>query len=244
MRLSRSGRAHADFPGRPWRAQPGRAGQPGSVHVHRRAARARRCGRTRTGSGNGSRSADQCHAGHHRPTESISTSGRGSRRSQRFLAAGGNLLWLADPGRLHGLEPIAAQLGLRFVPGTLIDPVGQAHCRQRALRDCDAGQLPLSTRRWRISTSRRCFPLAARPRDTTRRNRWAATDLIELDGEGWAETGPIEDKVSFDEGRGPAWSVRARHRLYPHAGRARAARGGGRRWRLPVEQPTSATAAT
>ena len=33
---------------------------------------------------------------------------------QRFLAAGGNLLWLADPGPLHGLEPVAAELGLQI----------------------------------------------------------------------------------------------------------------------------------
>jgi hypothetical protein len=38
-----------------------------------------------------------------------------------FLREGGNLLWLTDPGGLGGLDPIAAELGLRTLPGTLVD---------------------------------------------------------------------------------------------------------------------------
>jgi hypothetical protein len=39
-----------------------------------------------------------------------------------YVKRGGNLLWLGDPGPLYGLEPLAADLGLRFGPGTVIDP--------------------------------------------------------------------------------------------------------------------------
>ena len=39
-----------------------------------------------------------------------------------FVAAGGHLLWLADPGPLYGLEPLAQQLSLRFRSGIIIDP--------------------------------------------------------------------------------------------------------------------------
>ncbi|MEX0951161.1 MAG: GldG family protein [Gammaproteobacteria bacterium] len=42
-----------------------------------------------------------------------------------YLDNGGNLLWLLDPGKLHGLEPIADQLGLRLPDGVIIDHASQ-----------------------------------------------------------------------------------------------------------------------
>jgi ABC-type uncharacterized transport system involved in gliding motility auxiliary subunit len=41
------------------------------------------------------------------------------------LARGGNLLWLGDPGALQGLEPVAAKLGVAFLPGVIVDPSTQ-----------------------------------------------------------------------------------------------------------------------
>ena len=41
---------------------------------------------------------------------------------RRFVAAGGNLLWLIDPEPLRGLAPIAELLGLVLTPGMVIDP--------------------------------------------------------------------------------------------------------------------------
>lgn len=40
----------------------------------------------------------------------------------KYLAGGGNLLWLADPGDLHGLGSLAEQLGIEFQPGIIVDP--------------------------------------------------------------------------------------------------------------------------
>ena len=37
---------------------------------------------------------------------------------RNYLERGGNLLWLADPGPLHGLEPVAETLGVEFLPGS------------------------------------------------------------------------------------------------------------------------------
>lgn len=39
----------------------------------------------------------------------------------RYLDRGGNLLWLMDPGAMHGLEPLAARLGLSVLPGVVVD---------------------------------------------------------------------------------------------------------------------------
>jgi ABC-type uncharacterized transport system involved in gliding motility auxiliary subunit len=40
----------------------------------------------------------------------------------RYVDRGGNLLWLVDPGPLHGLERLAEKLDLQLPPGIVIDP--------------------------------------------------------------------------------------------------------------------------
>lgn len=40
----------------------------------------------------------------------------------RYVDRGGNLLWLADQGPLHGLEHLAEKLDLQLPPGIVIDP--------------------------------------------------------------------------------------------------------------------------
>lgn len=38
-----------------------------------------------------------------------------------YVKRGGNLWWLADPGDLFGLAPLAQQLGIKFLPGMVVD---------------------------------------------------------------------------------------------------------------------------
>jgi len=38
-----------------------------------------------------------------------------------YIEAGGNLLWLVEPGELHGMEGVAGNLGLHPLPGIIID---------------------------------------------------------------------------------------------------------------------------
>ena len=123
---------------------------------------------------------------------------------ERFIGAGGNLLWLADPGPLHGLEPIAAQFGMRFVPGTIIDPVGQviAGSAHFTIASPDNYRFHPALSGFEFTT---LFPLAVGIEHDPK-PPWTASDLIEVAASGWAETGPIGDKVAFDEGkdrRGP-----------------------------------------
>lgn len=40
---------------------------------------------------------------------------------QRYIAQGGNLLWLAEPGELQGLQPLAEQLDISLLPGVVVD---------------------------------------------------------------------------------------------------------------------------
>lgn len=45
---------------------------------------------------------------------------------EQFLARGGNLLWLAEPGPLQGLERIGESLGVEFQRGVAVDPSSQS----------------------------------------------------------------------------------------------------------------------
>jgi ABC-type uncharacterized transport system involved in gliding motility auxiliary subunit len=40
---------------------------------------------------------------------------------QRYIEQGGNLLWLAEPGKLQGLQPLAEQLDIELLPGVVVD---------------------------------------------------------------------------------------------------------------------------
>lgn len=40
---------------------------------------------------------------------------------QRYTEQGGNLLWLAEPGNLQGLQPLAEQLDIDLLPGVVVD---------------------------------------------------------------------------------------------------------------------------
>ncbi|MFL6711803.1 MAG: GldG family protein, partial [Sulfurifustis sp.] len=41
---------------------------------------------------------------------------------EAYVKKGGNVLWLADPGPLQGLEPVAEMIGLELQPGVIVDP--------------------------------------------------------------------------------------------------------------------------
>jgi len=44
---------------------------------------------------------------------------------QRYIEQGGNLLWLAEPGDLHGLGPLAEQLDISLLPGVVVDATSE-----------------------------------------------------------------------------------------------------------------------
>jgi ABC-type uncharacterized transport system involved in gliding motility auxiliary subunit len=46
-------------------------------------------------------------------------------RLQGYVEQGGNLLWLAEPGELHGLQPLAEQLDINLLPGLVVDASSQ-----------------------------------------------------------------------------------------------------------------------
>lgn len=112
-----------------------------------------------------------------------------------YVRNGGHLLWLVDPGPVHGLDPIAQYLGLVLTPGTVVDlstrprqgppifALGSYYAQHPA-----TASLPLNT----------LFP-QSRQIARIDRNDWRATPLIEVAQRGWVETGPLEDNPLFEK---------------------------------------------
>lgn len=130
-----------------------------------------------------------------------------------YVKGGGNLLWLLDPGPLHGLEPLAQALGLSLLPGTIVDANAFAmgikdaamalvtqYPEHPALAGMDQVSLfpraaaldfkaqPAGTQAVETGTSADSQP----PRQSM---AWKATPLLKTLDRTWNETGPLEGEI-------------------------------------------------
>lgn len=121
---------------------------------------------------------------------------------ETFLAQGGNLLWLIEPGPLHGLQPLAETLGLALTSGTVIDPAARGHYATPAVAPVSAyGRHPATDQFDLVSV----FP-EARQIGFNENTAWHVTPLAESSGQSWIENGDL-DGAAFDpqhDIRGPA----------------------------------------
>lgn len=116
---------------------------------------------------------------------------------KRWLDHGGNLLWLADPEPLHGLQPLAETLGLVLDPGTVVDPAAQ-ELRLPATAIPAANYPPHAiTQNFSLLT---VFPTARRI-GTEERPGWHVTTLVEAASRGWVEEGALGGDIRFDAKR-------------------------------------------
>ncbi len=116
---------------------------------------------------------------------------------ERFVETGGNLLWLHDPGSLHGLERLAERLGVEFYPGVVVDPASQTLTgNPTAVVVAAYGNHPVVRRFADITL----FPHVAAIRFDPP-NGWQGVAFIDTRVSAWAEVGPLEGRVGFDEGR-------------------------------------------
>ena len=115
-----------------------------------------------------------------------------------YVAKGGNLLWFAEPGSLHGLEPLADSLGISFEPGTIVDPTGKMlginHPALVVVADYPKHSVTEEL------TSLTLFPFA-RPLKIESGHGWVGTELLRTLERSWSETGPLEGSVRFDQGK-------------------------------------------
>ncbi len=114
---------------------------------------------------------------------------------QDYVEKGGNLLWLNDPGEEDGLQALTTQLGIGFVPGTLVDPTGQMLGIKNAafIVVAEYPRHPVTEE----LTTLTLFPEAHAINIVS--DKWQSTPLLRSLGRSWSETGAMQGSVSFDQ---------------------------------------------
>ena len=118
----------------------------------------------------------------------------------QYLEGGGNLLWLTDPGPLQGLDTLAAGLGLRFPPGTIIDFAGQL----LGLNDPTITLVTTSLYGAHPALRDFAFTTFYPGAGAITFQTGGGYQMQPLLGSGkhtWLETGPLQGEVGLDEGQ-------------------------------------------
>jgi len=122
---------------------------------------------------------------------------------EQYLAHGGNLLWLTDPGALQGLRPVAESLGVEFQRGVVVDPTSQSITGASAnfVVAMRYGSQPV-VRGFDLTT---LFP-EAQGISVQPPKGWEQQTIVDTAPGAWVETGPLTGRIEFNAGqdvRGP-----------------------------------------
>ena len=114
-----------------------------------------------------------------------------------YLAKGGNLLWLTDPGDTHGLGALAEQLGIEFHPGMVVDPTTQ----RLGLNDpritiiAEYGTQAVTNNFSNLTL----FPQASAI-ELIEGSEWQADPFLVTAPDSWSETGELQGELALDAG--------------------------------------------
>lgn len=114
-----------------------------------------------------------------------------------YVKGGGNLLWLLDDEKMHGLQPLAEYLNMEIWPGMVIDMSSSQYGADPKIAFASRYGEHSITKNFMLRT---LFPEARKvdARDSFEFG-WKVSQLIDVAPNGWLETGKIDDKISFDE---------------------------------------------
>lgn len=117
---------------------------------------------------------------------------------QQYIKNGGNLLWLHEPGKLYGLEPIAKDLGISFIEGVIVDPTTQL------LGIGDPSFAVIN--RYNDHPIVRDFSfMSIFPQATAiayqQQEGMEASEFLQTVDRSWSETNTIEGTITYDEGK-------------------------------------------
>jgi hypothetical protein len=119
---------------------------------------------------------------------------------QDYVQRGGNLLWLMDPGSLRGLQPLADQLGVQVIAGTVVDPTTSRINLDNPAMALAAGYgAHAALAGFKLVT---VFPYAV-ALESVPMDGWQVEPLVLTAPNSWAERDPLEREVSFDAGKEP-----------------------------------------
>lgn len=117
---------------------------------------------------------------------------------EQYLARGGNLLWLAEPGPLQGLERVAESLGVEFQRGVVVDPTSPALTGTAAnfIVITRYGTHPAVQGFELMSLFPEAAGLSVQPP-----KGWEQQVILDSTPDAWLETGVSTGKVRFDPGQ-------------------------------------------
>ncbi|MFM2318577.1 MAG: hypothetical protein RLZZ215_1198 [Pseudomonadota bacterium] len=125
-----------------------------------------------------------------------------------YLEQGGNLLWLQDPGGVHGLKPLADLLGLKVSEGTVLDANEQLHAvlgvsHPAVVPVVDYGRSPIAEK---LTGSQSLFPFSTmierNPVEEKQALVWQTEELLTTLPNSWLETGAIDGAVTYEDDKG------------------------------------------
>ena len=106
---------------------------------------------------------------------------------------------MADPGNLHGLNPLAGQLGLKFLEGVVVDASTQLFGINdptfALVAEYPSNPITLGFSAMTV------FPTSA-ALEKTGESEFERTPFLTTVRRSWTETGPIEEKIKFDADKG------------------------------------------
>ena len=117
---------------------------------------------------------------------------------EQYLARGGNLLWLAEPGPLQGLERVAESLGVEFQRGVVVDPASQSLTGTAAnfIVITRYGTHPAVQGFELMSLFPEAVGLSVQPP-----KGWEQRVILDSAPDAWLETGASTGKIRFDPGQ-------------------------------------------
>ncbi len=124
---------------------------------------------------------------------------------QDYVARGGNLLWLDDPGPGLGLNPLADALGLAWDKGTVIYPdfreLGTGHPAVALI--VNYPRHPITERMSGLTLFPFAGGLEVKPGHNDNKPGWRAVPILKTPPRSWLETGSLEEnEVVFSESDG------------------------------------------
>jgi ABC-type uncharacterized transport system involved in gliding motility auxiliary subunit len=112
-----------------------------------------------------------------------------------YLEKGGNLLWLGEPESPPGLEPLAEQLGIHFLPGIVVDATTRMFGIENPTFVVITGYPRHDISREMTTVT--VFPEAA-ALETNDGAAWTVAPLLTTLEHSWTEVGEVAGEVSFD----------------------------------------------
>lgn len=119
---------------------------------------------------------------------------------QDYISQGGNVLWLADPNTHHHLSPVAEQLDIEFISGTVIDPNAELlgiNDAQFCLIN-DYANHPIG----QATTSVTIYPKAVAIEPSSNDSEWHQVSLLNSQDNVWSKATEIDhdSPLQFEHG--------------------------------------------